>query len=183
MIKRITVINLHLYLSGIILVFMLLMGISGALHLLTGDESETVIDLKSVPLENIDLNSFSKVDLEKLFVDELSIIDPSYSFSYIKGSDKSLVSRPTTRIYYTIKIQGSSAHIQKHTPSISKKLMEFHKGHGVQNSRLVLGLMGLVVIGAVLSGLWLGISSKAFRKVTFISTISGLIIYLIFFFL
>ncbi len=170
-----TLIKLHLYLSGIALVFMTLMAFSGSLHLLMGDEAEKVYEAKSVPVSE----GMSKDDLTELFKSELNKLDSDYKFDYIKGSSTSLVSRPTTRTYYTIKVLEGSGKIEKHVPSIRKSLMEFHMGHGARSSRGALGVLGIIVIGAALTGLWLGWSSKPLRLMTIATVGSGTLLYFI----
>ncbi len=171
--KRITFIKIHLYLSGVAIVFMGLMATSGALHLLAGDEDVETQSMKTITLDS----ELDKEQLTSLFEKELKGIDENYSFDYIKGSHKSLTARPTSRTYYTIKVQENQALIEKHIPSIRLSLMELHKGHGPRTSRPILGILGLIVIGAVLSGLWLGWSSPQFRKITIATGVSGALIY------
>lgn len=177
--KRMLFIKIHLYLSGVALVFMCLMALTGALHLLTGDESEVVERGESFIVEK----DMSKDELMALFTEKLKEIDAGYRFDYIKGSNTSLVSRPTTRIYYTIKTSGGQATIAKHIPSWNKRFMEFHKGHGARSSRNFLGIFGLIVIGAVLSGIWLGLSSRALRRSTVFTVLSGAGFYFFLFYL
>ncbi len=177
--KRLTLIKIHLYFSGITLIFLALMALSGSLHLLTGDESEAVKWIKTTKVSS----PFDKEALTKLFESELKNIDSEYRYDYIKGSSSSQTSRPTTRKYYTIDLKDSTAIIKEHSPSLNKRLMELHKGHGPRSSRNVLGVLGIFVIGAVLSGLWLGLSSKAFRKVTLATMLSGAFVYLLLFYL
>lgn len=177
--KRITWIKIHLYLSGVSLIFMALMSMSGANHLLLDNESETTKTIKTIALQT----ETTKSQLESIFKKELTELSPDYNYDYIKGSDKSLMTRPTTRSYYTIKVKGNEANIQMHEPSLIKSLMELHKGHGPRSSRAVLGVLGIIVIGSILSGLWLGLSSPAFRKTTILTVVSGLSIYMLLFFL
>ena len=171
--KRPTLIKIHLYLSGVSLIFMCLMAISGSLHLFVGDEGESVEEIKSLSVTT----PVTKNALVDTFKDELKKIAPNYTYDYIKGSKSFQMSRPTTRTYYTIKLAGESLKIEKHVPAFRKSLMELHKGHGPKSSRPILGLLGVIVFGAVLSGLWLGWSAKAFRKTTLLTVVSGFIIY------
>jgi len=172
--NRLTLIKIHLYFSGIALVFIFLMSLSGSLHLFLGDEAKESFNIKSINTEMIN----DKDSLENVFKEQLAKIDPDYNYSYIKGSASSLMTRPTTRDYYTIKLIDDSVSIQKHSPSLRMKVMELHKGHGVRFTRTILGIFGLFLIGAVLSGLYLGLSSKPFRKITILASLSGTVIYI-----
>ncbi|TNF30078.1 MAG: hypothetical protein EP319_06145 [Deltaproteobacteria bacterium] len=177
--NRMTLIKLHLYFSGIALVFLSLMTFSGSMHLLLGDETEVVNEVKTIAVEE----GIDKEALSKLFEAELARIDSDYKFGYLKGSATSLVSRPTNRAYYTIKVSNGSAKIEKHEPSLRKRLMEFHMGHGARASRGAMGVLGLVVLAATLTGLWLGWSSKQLRMMTIATLTSGTVLFVILFML
>ncbi len=51
--KRITLIKIRLYFSGVALIFMSMMAISGSLHLFMGNEMEEVQSVKTVSIEHI----------------------------------------------------------------------------------------------------------------------------------
>lgn len=159
--------------------FLSLMALSGSLHLFLGNESEKVEEVAKIVVTD----KLSKDELTSFFSKQLNSLDPNYKFDYIKGSAQSQMSRPTTRVFYTIKSDSNFYTIEKHDPSVLKSLMELHKGHGPRASRLVLGILGLVVIGSLLTGLWLGISSKPYRKITILTAVSGITLYLLLFFL
>jgi len=171
--KRLTLIKLHLYFSGVALIFMTLMALSGSMHLLLGDETERVEKIKSLTLET----PLNKDELTTLFASELKKVNPSYQYDYIKGSDLTQTSRPTSRTYYSIKLEQGLLIIRKHTPSLLKRLMEFHKGHGPRISRPILGTLGLIVVLALMSGFWLGWTAPNLRKITLITMLSGGTIY------
>ncbi len=177
--KRLFFIKMHLYFSGVVLVFLLLMSLSGAIHLFAGDESAAITPVKSIQITG----PLSRQELTQRFSDELKAIDSSYRFDYIKGSNTFQTTRPTSRTFYTIAAKDDSLTIQKHEPSFRMMLMELHKGHGPRASRNILGLLGLITVGAIITGLWLGWSAPAFRKSTVLSMISGLVIYSLLFFL
>lgn len=177
--QRILLIKIHLYLSGISLIFLSIMAISGSMHLLIGNEAETTEVIKTIDMSE----NLNQKQLTDFFKSQIQTIDPKYKYDYIKGSDTSQMTRPTTREYYTIKILANSATIQRHSPSILKRMMEFHKGHGPRASRNILGILGIITFGAVLSGLWLGWTSKALRKITLLTSVSGTALILVLFLL
>jgi len=175
--KRLTIIKIHLCMAGISIVFLFFTAFSGSLHLLAESESELVTTTKSIILDR----SLSKKELMDLFSTELKRIDPNYNYEYIKGSKHSQVSRPMVRDYYTISVNEGVAVIKKHEPSFMKKLMELHKGHGAKVSKIILGLFGFMALGAVLSGLWLGLTSPPLKKITIGAVLSGGVIYTVLF--
>jgi hypothetical protein len=177
--KRMTLVKLHLYFAGLILVFLAFTALSGSLHLFLGDETEQVKEVKTFNVSS----SIQKEELTNIFEKELNSINSNYRFDYIKGSSSSQTSRPTSRTYYTINLKDGVASIKEHQPSILMSLMELHKGHGPLASRNVLGILGVIAILTVLTGFGLGISSRAFRKVTIATVFSGAFVYLLLFFL
>lgn len=177
--KRLFFIKLHLYLAGVALMFMALMSFSGAFHLLIGDESETLTELKTITSEQ----HLNKEQLSALFAAELKALAPQYRYDQIKGSDLALLTRPTTRLYYSLEKKENKLVFSKHQPSILKRLIEFHQGHGPKSARPVQGLLGVIVFSALASGFWLGISSPALRKTTLISAASGASLIALLFFL
>lgn len=177
--KRSLFIKIHLYFSGVTLFFLSMMALSGSLHLLADNETEEVSLVKSLEVAT----EISQEDLTAIFEKEIKDVNSDYTYDYIKGSSTSLISRPTTRTYYSIKLTNGVAKIEKHNPSLRKSLMELHKGHGPRSSRLFIGIFGLTVLCAVLSGLWLGLSSPAFRKITVFALGSGAGVYLLLYFL
>ncbi len=172
--KRVLFVKIHLFLSGIAMVFLLLMSFSGAGHLLFGDEPETVTEVKSFVLSA----NLSKERLSQLFENELKSIDPDFSYEYLKGDARSLVTRPTSRTYFKLNVDGETVKIFKYEPSLRKRLMEFHMGHGIRAVKPIMGALGIIVFFAALSGLWLGLSSPALRKTTLVTILSGAALYI-----
>ena len=180
-IKRIIFIKVHLYISGIIIILLSLYTLTGSLHLLGDFESET----SKIVYEQTGIHKNSKSELESYFRTKLNELSPGYRFDYMKGSNERMMTRPTSRDYYTLSYnkQNEDIVIELKSPNLVKKLMEFHKGHGPKLSRSVLGVMGFFIFFSVISGLWLGLSLKAYRKTTVLTTLSGLILFAILFLL
>ena len=124
------------------------------------------------------------MDLQNFFTANLKQIVPDYKFDYIKGSPDRLMTRPTSRTFYTIKYNKGegSVSISEVSPNLIKSLMEFHKGHGPKVSRTFLGISGFIIFLSALSGLWLGISIKVYRNITLATLATGLMIFVILFF-
>lgn len=172
--KRTTLINLHLYFSGVSLFILLLFITSGSLHLFGVEENDTKTTLASIEVDK----NLTKENLETLFIKELQTREPRYRFDYIKGKDTSLTTRPTTRTFYTINYtpELGVAQIFQHVPNINKRFMELHKGHGPQATRKILACIGIIFALAILTGLWLGLSVPRYRKITLFTAFSSLAI-------
>lgn len=177
--KRMTLIYLHLFFSGVSLCLLLLFITSGSLHLFGIEETEQV---ETVLTETITV-PLDKPHLENQFKDLLAKTAPDYRYDYFKGDDKALIARPTSRTYYKVTqdpTQGVLT-LSKHTPSINKRVMEFHKGHGPQKSRLILSIIGLIFTLAILTGLWLGLTVPKYRNLTLLATLTSLgLVFLLF---
>ncbi len=171
--KRLTIIKIHLFFSAPVLIFLCLTAVSGALHLLKGSEAEEVIEVKSIGLDR----KLDKKELENLFSEQLKVINPNYKYEYMKGSESSQVSRPQTRTYYSISANESSAIVKKHVPSLLKSLMEMHQGHGPRISKTILGILGFFVVGALITGIWLALTSPPLKKFALLALVSGGVIY------
>ena len=167
--NRLFFVKLHLFFSGLALVFTAFMSLSGAYHLLVGGEPEAFQEIKRWQVST----KMSPQEMSDTLLRELKAHDPSYQFEQIKQDERGAFTRPTTRDYYFLQQSQSELILLKRSPSILKAMIEFHQGHGSQRARPIQGLLGVFVFLAVVSGLWLGLSSPVLRKNTVITVISG----------
>lgn len=177
--KRKTLIQLHLYFSGISTFILFLYISSGSLHLVGGLEQES----SEVVSHGIYQGNLDKKDIESFFKRQLESIEPSYHFDYIKGGGASYFTRPTTRTSYTLNFENGaeSYTIQKNTPNFFKRVMEFHKGHGPVITRTLIPWISILFILTLITGLWLGLSVRQYRKVTLFTFVTGLgVVFLLF---
>lgn len=175
--KRATLINLHLYFSGLSTFILLLFIISGSLHLYGFKETKTSVLVKVIKIQS----PLTKKTLEAKFKGLLETEFPKYRFDYIKGSSRALKTRPTTREYFTLENRGSSLGLIKHSPNFTMKLMEFHKGHGPRSSRKLLATISIIFALAIVTGIWLGLTVKKYKRITLLTSLSGLALVLIMF--
>ena len=75
-----------------------------------------------------------------------------------------MITRPTTRPFYTLDIQEDEITVQHNEPSLQKRMIELHLGlgPGALKSYLLIFAAGLLFI--MLSGLWLGLSSVDYAR-------------------
>ena len=59
---------------------------------------------------------------------EVSIAD--FEFDYVKQKGSQLITRPTTRPFYTLDVSGNEVEVQYNEPYLQKKMIELHMGHG-----------------------------------------------------
>ena len=53
-----------------------------------------------------------------------------FEFEYVKQKGSQLITRPTTRAFYTLDISGDEAVVHYNEPSLQKRMIELHMGHG-----------------------------------------------------
>ena len=163
-------IQAHLLVAAFFTPVILLMAVSGGLYLLgvKGNTSQSIvtapagasIDLKSEVLEN---------DVRTL----LGEVAPGYSFEYLKVKGDTLYTRPTSTLHYELKVSGSDLSIYRNEPSLQKSLVELHKGHGPTRYKSLQKIMAGGLIFVLLSGMWLGLSSRVLRGKTLSMLVIG----------
>ncbi|EED35352.1 conserved hypothetical protein [Luminiphilus syltensis NOR5-1B] len=173
--NRRTLITIHLYLSSFLAANVLLVAISGGLYLFgnKGSTSETTVGtlLKS---EHILPAKASKADVERL----LAGVDISdHDFEYVKQSDTTAVTRPTSREHYLIDAGGDAIVINRVKPDLVKKMVELHKGHGPGWFKHYSKVFAAGLIFVIVSGLWLGLTSPILRSKTLVSVIAGITLF------
>ena len=75
--------------------------------------------------------------------------------------------------------QGEEVQITRYTPSLQKRMMELHMGHGPSAYRQFQKLFAAGMLFVMLSGLWLGLSSDRLRRTTLITSGGGLLLFIV----
>lgn len=168
-------ITIHMYLSAFFAPAVLLVAISGGLYLagIKGTvEQEIIYRGKDV---TIDSKSASlQTDIAALLA---SAGVTSYSFEYVKASGSSLYTRPTSANHYIVKLNPDGADVIHAQPSLQKRMVELHKGHGPTAFKTFQKAFAVCLIFIILSGLWLGISAARLRRSTLLTTTAGALIF------
>jgi hypothetical protein len=172
---RITWIRFHLVAASFFSLALLVMAISGGGYLLDfkGETTATVIQADSLQLD------FQSETLEQDVRAGLASIGIDHDFEYLRVGGTSAVTRPTSRLYYELKQVGEGVAVTRHEPDIQKVLVELHKGHGPQLFKTFQKFMALGLMFVLLTGLWLGLSSRGLRMQTAISAGAGVVVFLV----
>lgn len=158
--KRPLLIKIHLLISSFFFPFFILLPLSGALYTygVKGEKVKqevlnvaTVIDVKSPSLES---------DVRELF----KANDIQYNFKYIKKRPTYLELRPATKEHFYVYASDESTRLVKVTPNFIASIIEFHKGHGPMSVKQMQGLAGIGLILLSLTGFWLAVSLKPYRR-------------------
>ena len=174
--SRKLLILIHMYMAAFLAPALILVAVSGGLYLLGngGDMAKTRVDLPA----NTTLD-FSAADLDAELRTLLAKLDPDYSFEYIKNRGTKIQTRPTSRAYYEFAIKDgnlSAAHVK---PNFQGVMIELHKGHGPKLFKLYQKFLALGLLLIVLSGLWVGLASAVHRKKTLLTTIAGVLLFIV----
>ena len=98
-------------------------------------------------------------------------------FDYVKQKGSQLITRPTTRPFYTLDVSGNEVVVQYNEPSLQKKMIELHMGHGPVAYKTYQKIFAAGMLFIILSGLWAGLSSTKLRGPTAAVAGGGLLVF------
>jgi hypothetical protein len=171
---RILLIKLHLYFSAFFSAAIVLVALSGGLYL---------IGIKG----SVDQQLVGTVDMG-----EALLADPSHArvaaalsaagvtdfeFDYVNVKGTQLVTRPTSRPFYSLTIDDDQVTVRYSTPTLQKRMIELHTGHGPSAYKTYQQFFAAGMLFGMLSGLWLGLSSDRLRRTTLIIAGSELLLF------
>lgn len=165
-------IYIHLVIAAVFLPLMLIMPLTGSLYIFgfTGDQEkvESFRVQAQVPEEAKEKEDFFRDLFRRQGID--------FDFEYIRGTKTDFIFRPATRVHYVATKDGETLVVSKVTPTLLKRLIELHKGHGPTLMRWYEAFFGIALILVTLSGLWLAWTVKPYRKATLISFGIGVLV-------
>ena len=172
--SRALFIQIHLYLSAFFSVAVILVATSGGLYLLgmKGSVETTRVAVLADVTEQ--LAQPSKVNVLKV-LEQAGVT--GFDFDYVKDRGSVLQTRPTSRPYYQLKIADEAVEVDYVVPSLQKRMMELHMGHGPSSYRVYQQIFAAGMLFIIVSGLWLGLSSPRLQKPTSIAAGGGLILF------
>lgn len=173
--NRRLLITLHLYTSAFFAPFIVLVALSGGLYLI-GIKGEVVKESIFVSEQDpLDINSSQlQVDVESLLA-EAGVVD--FSFEYVKVSGNTLYTRPTSHPHYVIDQGAQGVEVSYAVPSLQKRMIELHMGHGPGLFKTAQKVFALGLLFIVLSGLWLGLSAKNLQRSTLLTSAAGTVVF------
>jgi len=169
-------IKIHLYVAAFFLPMLLAMAASGGLYLLgiKGSVESTPVSLSVTKIISADSKTLES-DVREL----LNANGIDHNFEYVKVSGGTLITRPTSSDYYQIRTRDDALEVTLNRPDVIKTLGELHKGHGPLFFKDLQKLMAVGLLIVLLSGFWLGASSRALRVPTLLTSIAGLLVFLV----
>lgn len=166
---------IHMYIAAFLAPALILVGLSGGFYLsgYGGDMTKTSVTLPADTVLDFRAPELD-ADVRALLID----LDPGYNFEYIKNRGTLIQTRPTSRTHYEFAMKDgilSASHVK---PNFQAVMMELHKGHGPNLFKIYQKFVALGLLLIVLSGLWVGLVSKVYRKKTFATAAGGLLVFL-----
>ncbi len=172
--NRKTIITIHMYLAAFFTPAVLLMAVSGGLYLI-GIKGQVDEERIYSSQSSIDPTSKSlKTDVDKLLSDAGV---SAFNYEYVKVSGNRLYTRPTSSNHYIIESGSDGMDVIYARPSLQKRMIELHKGHGPGYFKTFQQAFAVGLIFIMLSGLWLGVSNQRLRRSTLATAVSGAILF------
>ena len=172
---RALLIKLHLYCSAFFAAAIVLVAVSGGLYLI-GIKGT----IEQMPVGTLATGQQLLLDPSEAKVQaalaSLGVSD--FEFEYVKQKGSQLITRPTTRAFYTLDISGEEAVVQYNEPSLQKRMIELHMGHGPIGYKTYQQVFAAGMLFIILTGLWLGLSSARLRFSTAVISGAGVILFL-----
>ena len=168
---------LHLYIAALLAPMVFLVAISGGLYLV-GVKGSVASTPVSVP-------AGVEIDPSSSTIDEdvrtlLSDIGIEHDFEYVKVSGDTLLTRPTSRTHYEIRVgEDSSVEMRRNVPDLQYRMIELHKGHGPGLFRHFQKVTAVGLLLIVISGLMMGLASSKLRTSAVLTACGGLILFLL----
>ena len=172
---RALLIKLHLYCSAFFAAAIVLVAVSGGLYLIgiKGTIEQTPVGTLATGQQLLLEPSEAKVQAA---LASLGVSD--FEFEYVKQKGSQLITRPTTRPFYTLDISGEDAVVRYNEPSLQKRMIELHMGHGPTAYKAYQQVFAAGMLFIILTGLWLGLSSARLRFSTAVIAGAGVILFL-----
>ena len=171
---RALLIKLHLYCSAFFAAGIILVAVSGGLYLIgiKGTIEQTLVGTLTTGQQLSQDPSETNVQAA---LASLGVAD--FEFEYVKQKGSQLITRPTTRPFYTLDISGDEAVVRYNEPSLQKRMIELHMGHGPTAYKTYQKVFAAGMLFIILTGLWLGLSSARLRFSTAMISGAGVLLF------
>jgi uncharacterized iron-regulated membrane protein len=168
-------IKAHLFAAAFFAPVLIIIATSGGLYLLgiKGSVKESTVPTPAGASLNLDSDTLD-ADVTRLLADA----GITHEFEYLRAGGNSLTTRPTSTTYYVLKVTAEEVEISRNEPSLQKSMIELHKGHGPVLFKEFQKFMAAALLFVLLSGTWLGLSSKGLRNKTLATMGGGLVAFL-----
>jgi uncharacterized iron-regulated membrane protein len=167
---------IHLLVAAFVAPAFLLVALSGGLYLVGNKGELSSTELAAPSTVMLDFKSPLLEEEVRALLEELEI---EHNFEYLRVSDISAQTRPTSRTYLQFDQNEQGLKITKQEPNLQKSMIELHKGHGPTVFKTYQKFVAVALLLSVLSGVWMGLASPGFRRKTITAASLGLLVFLI----
>lgn len=165
------VLKSHLILACFFTPYIILVAISGTAYL-SGFKGE----FHQTELQQFDIDlPMDRKDQEKALSQKIKSFGYELSYDYVKFAGNKKIFRPSSKEHFMVESEGSSHTLFLVKPNFLRSLMELHFGHGPKLFKQISILFGVCLLLILISGILLGLWSRAFRKTSIIGVGIGVI--------
>ena len=168
--------TLHLCVAAFLAPVVLLMAVSGGLYLLGIKGKVTEIPVDLAPGAALDL---AAADLEGAVRQLLADAGIEHRFEYLKREEGKLVTRPTSRLHYVLRVEQDGVRATRSEPNLQKRLIELHKGHGPLAFKTLQKFLAAGLLVIISTGFFLGLSASGLRVRMALISGAGLLVFLL----
>lgn len=174
--SRKLIITIHLTLAAFFTPILIIIATSGGLYLL-GEKGEfSNEEIYRGELSGFNFESEEKESQIQTFMQTHGI---KQEFEYIKSGGRFMMTRPTSKTHLLFEREKKQLVVTRRTPNFLASIVEIHKGHGPTALKTFQKVMAVGLLLILLSGVYLGLSSKLMRFKTITISAAGLVTFLL----
>ncbi|MEC9284056.1 MAG: PepSY domain-containing protein [Bdellovibrionota bacterium] len=165
------VLKSHLILACFFTPYIVLVAISGTAYLsgFKGTFNETELQKFEMDLPE------DQKQQETLLSQKIREFGYKLSYEYVKFAGTKKIFRPSSKQHFMVKSEGSTQTLYRVQPNFLRSMMELHFGHGPKVFKQISIFFGVCLLLILISGILLGLWSRAFRKTSIIGVGIGVI--------
>lgn len=164
----------HLIIAALATPLILMVATSGGLYLIGEKGQNVTTEIKLPANTNLDFKSATLDSDIKSLITELEL---DYQYEYLKNRGSLVQTRPTSKTYFEFSQSNGKLKLVKQEPNLQSSMMELHKGHGPTAFKTYQKLVAICLILVLLSGIWMGLTSRNLRRKTLLSMGIGFVLF------
>lgn len=172
--SRKLIVTIHLYLAALFAPAILIMAITGGSYLMGWKGSTEQTEVARLPEVQLPDDADQRAARIRTLLAEAGL---DSDFEYVKTKGNKFQTRPSSSTHYLLTQESDVLVIERVNPDFLASLIELHKGHGPGVFRIYEQILALVLVLVMLSGLYVGYMTKAYRRPTLIMTGTGLLLF------
>lgn len=172
--SRKLIVTIHLYLAAFFSPIVIIMALSGGLYLLDYEGEVVRSEVGHVAGARLDADSQT---LRSDVVAILTTLNIDARVEEVRVRGTNFYTRPSSRQNYTLRQTESGVDVEVANPNLQAMMMELHKGHGPKIYVLLETVFAVGLMLIMLSGMYLGWMSPAYKQKTILLSAAGLLVF------